>query len=108
MRDQDEAIHRVVYQLLPLGPVVARRMFGAAALSLDDRVFGIVHEGTVYFRTDEVTSERYADAGSAAFHMPESDGFEAVMPYHEVPQHVLLNSDLVCAWAYESVTRCTE
>ena len=108
MRDQDSTIRHVVDQLLPLGPVVARPMYGATTLSLDDRVFAIVHDGTVYFKTAPTTLSRYLLAGSAPFHLPKSTGIDAVMSYYAVPDVVLSDSDLACAWAYEAVILCDD
>ncbi|MCW2961206.1 MAG: transcriptional regulator [Thermoleophilia bacterium] len=103
MLERDAATQHVVKLLLPLGPIVVRRMYGGIALDLDDRNFAIIHGGSVYFRTHGATVARYLEVGSTALRITRDGGIEAVMPYHQVPSHVLADQDLACAWAYESV-----
>lgn len=98
----DEATRHVVELLSPMGPISARRLFGTWGLYLEDRIFGIVHGGTVYFRTNDATVARYREAGAQPFLYRRADGRSTVMRYHEVPAEVLEDSDLACAWAYEA------
>ena len=104
--DTIDGVTRGVIELLgPIGPVVARSLFGTWGLYLEDHIFGLVHDGAVYFRTSDDTIGRYVAAGCRPFRYQRSDGSSTVMPYHEVPQHVLDDSDLACAWAYEAAAK---
>ncbi len=98
----DAATRNVMEFLAPIGPVVARPLFGTQGLYLEDRIFGLVAEGRTYFRTTEVTAGRYVGSGSKPFEYQRQDGERTVMGYHEVPAHVLEDRDLACAWAYEA------
>ena len=98
----DAATQHAIELLSPLGPIVAKRLFGTWGLYLEDHIFGLVHEGVVYFRTDNATVERYAAAGSSPFLYRCTDGRDTAMQYHEVPQDVLADGDVACAWAYEA------
>ena len=98
----DDATRFVIDLLAPMGPVVAKRLFGTWGLYLEDRIFGLVHDGIAYFRTSGDTVAKYVAAGSRPFYYRRSDGRSTVMQYHEVPEHVLDDPDLACAWAYEA------
>jgi DNA transformation protein len=98
----DEATRHVMELLSPMGPISARRLFGTWGLYLEDRIFAVVHDGVVYFRTNDATVGRYRDAGSQPFLYRRADGRSTVMQYHEVPAVVLERSDTACAWAYEA------
>jgi DNA transformation protein len=101
----DGATRHVIDLLAPIGPVVARSLLGTWGLYLEDQIFGLVHGGVVYFRTSDTTISRYVDAGCRPYRYVRADGSSTVMPYHEVPQHVLDDSDLACAWAFESAAK---
>jgi DNA transformation protein and related proteins len=98
----DGATRGLIELLAPIGPVVAKRLFGTWGLYLEDRIFGLVDDGRTYFRTSDATIQRYVAAGSRPFVYRRSDGFGTVMEYHEVPAEVLADRDLACAWAYEA------
>jgi DNA transformation protein len=82
--------------------VVARSLLGTWGLYLEDRIFGLVNDGVVYFRTSDATISRYVAAGCRPYRYQRNDGSSTVMPYHEVPSSVLEDPDLACAWAYEA------
>ena len=100
----DDATRRMIRLLAPLGPVTAQRLFGTWGLYLEDRIFGLIHDGVVYFRTSGETVARYVAEGSQPFLYRRSDGRSTVMQYHEVPGHVLEDADLACAWAYDAAS----
>jgi DNA transformation protein len=98
----DEATRTVIELLAPIGPVVARPLLGSWGLYIEDRIFGLVNRGQVYFRTGSRTISRYVDAGSRPFVYQRDGGPSTVMPYHEVPRSILADRDLACAWAFEA------
>ncbi len=53
--------------LLPLGPVRARAMFGGWGLFLDDAMFGLIARERLYFKVDAETEPRFAAAGAETF-----------------------------------------
>lgn len=89
--------------LAPLGPVSAKRLFGTWGLYLEDRIFALVHDGVVYFRTSSETLPRYVQAGARAFRYRRRDGSSTVLQYHEVPAHVLEQPELARAWAHDAL-----
>ena len=62
-----ELITHLLDLLQPLGKVSARRMFGGYGLYLEDRMFGLVAEGTLYLKVDADSEGDYAQAGLPCF-----------------------------------------
>ena len=57
----------VVARLTPLGPVVARRMFGGHGIFLDDVMFALLAGDRLYFKVDAETKPAFAAAGAEPF-----------------------------------------
>ena len=71
-------------------------MFGGHGLYIGDAFFGIVHKGSLYFRTDEASRPAYVKAGSKPFN---PKGRQELHRYYEVPPEVLEDADELLAWA---------
>lgn len=91
----------VCEMLAPLGPVTARRMFGGHGLYLDGRMFGLIADEVLYFKTDDGNRSAYESAGMGPF-KPFADK-PMIMPYHEVPAEMLDRSEALCAWARPAI-----
>lgn len=101
-----DAVARHVLELVaPLGPATSQPLLGTYGLYLEDRIFGLVQGGVVYFRTDEETAPHYVEAGSEPLRYRLPSGWLTEPAYYEVPMHVLTDRDLMCAWAYEAAAR---
>ncbi|MBT4703019.1 MAG: TfoX/Sxy family protein [Rhodospirillaceae bacterium] len=88
----------VLDQLSPLGPVMARAMFGGAGIYLDGIMFALITRADVlYFRTGDANRDEYEDADMGPFVTNKEKS--TVMPYHEVPPDVIEDSDDMCDWA---------
>lgn len=74
----------VLDQLRNLPAVRAKAMFGGHGLYQDDRFFGIVMDGRVYFKTDEHSREAYLERRMAPF-IYEKARRTMTMRYYEVP-----------------------
>lgn len=92
----------VLEQLEPLGGVTRRAMFGGHGLYARGSFFGIVHEGTLYFRTDEASRVKYKQAGSRPFN---PKGKQELHRYYAVPAEVLDDVETLVAWAREAAER---
>ena len=91
----DGYIVYVMDLLETLGTVTGRRMFGGYGIWEDGDMFALLdRESTLYFKVDDDTRARYADAGSDQF---------MSMPYWSVPAQVLEDADQVHAWAREAI-----
>lgn len=95
-REPDSFTTYVLDQLSGLGRVEPRRLFSGRGLYWRDQIFGLIHDGRVYFRVSEETRPGYVARGSVPFEpMPG----HVMAGYHEVPGTVLEDADETVAWA---------
>ena len=85
-------------QLRPWGGVMARRMFSGQGLFRNGTMFALVHDDTLYLRTDPVNEGDFAAAGMEPFRY-RRNGRAVALGYREVPADVLDEADRLAAWA---------
>lgn len=98
--------------LAPLGPVLARRMFGGFGLYVDGLFLAIISRDELYLKADAASQARYAEAGCEPFRYSKTgkDGQEAVasLNYFRPPEETLESPALMLPWgrlAMESALR---
>ena len=118
----------VLEQLAEAKGLKIRAMFGGHGLYIGTSFFGIVHQGSLYMRTDEATRPAYVKAGSRPFNpkgraaplrapVQDSTGrpargagrvagkvaqppsYELTHRYYEVPSEVLEDAEELLVWA---------
>lgn len=98
MRDQ-ALLDFVLDQLSAAGDVESRAMFGGHGLYLRGAIFGIVHRGKLWFRTNAETRLRYVAMGAQPFRPSARQTLKA---YYEVPIGVLENRAELVSFALEA------
>ena len=97
----------VIDQLVELGGVSARRIFGGAGLYCEELFFGLIADDTLYLRVDESNRGDYTARGMQPFrpyaNRPSSGRRQLSMGYYEVPVEVLEDSRQLAGWAARSV-----
>ena len=88
----------VVESLQPLGPVVARRMFGGFGIYLDGVMFALIAYDTLYLKVDDRNGQAYEDAGLPYF-VYEDKSTPIRMPYREAPGEGFDDPEVLCDWA---------
>jgi DNA transformation protein and related proteins len=78
--------------------VAAKRMFGGNGLFRDGTMFAIVTGGALYLKTDDGNRATFEARGAAPFTYLRA-GKEVRLSYHEVPEDVVDNADLLVDWA---------
>jgi DNA transformation protein and related proteins len=78
--------------------IAARRMFSGAGLFRDGIMFALVHDDTLYFRTDAENVTNFAAAGMAPFSYARG-GHRVALGYHQVPADIIEESDELAEWA---------
>jgi DNA transformation protein len=86
----------VLEQLEAAKGLKTRAMFGGHGLYIGASFFGIVHKGSLYFRTDEASRPAYVKAGSRPFN---PKGRIELHRYYEVPSEVLEDAEELLVWA---------
>lgn len=97
----DSFVELVLDHLDAMGDVDSRAMFGGHGIYVDDLYFAIVHEGRLYFPTDETTRPDYETEGMGRFY-PYGDD-RAMGSYYEVPPDVIEDPDELVAWARKAI-----
>lgn len=90
----------VLEQLADARGLKVRPMFGGYGLYMGQSFFGIVHKGSLYFRTDEGSRPAYLKKGSRPFN---PKGAKELHRYYEVPAEVLEDAGLLLEWARRAV-----
>lgn len=98
--------------LSPLGPVLARRMFGGFGLYVDGLFLAIISRDELYLKADAQSQSRYEAAGCEPFRYSRTgkDGREEVasLNYFRPPEETLESPALMLPWgrvAMESALR---
>ena len=98
-RKKDSYRDFVLDQLRPLEGVSCRSMFGGYGLYLGSDFFGILHDGRLYFKTDEATRANYRDRGMGPF-APSAK--QVLKSYYEVPEEIVEDEEELASWAREA------
>jgi DNA transformation protein len=101
-RKDDSYRDFVLDQLRSLGGIDCRYMFGGYGLYLDGVFFGILHDGRLYFKTDEATRANYRNRGMEPF---APNRKQVLMSYYEVPEEIVEDQEELAAWAREAKGR---
>ena len=95
-KQKDDFIAYVLEQLSGISDVFEKRMFGGHGLYKGEYFFGIMHQGRLFFKTDETTKPQYEEYGMKPFSPSEK---VILKHYYEVPISILEDEDLIEEWA---------
>jgi DNA transformation protein len=98
MDGQTEFIRYLRDQLERWAPVEIRRMFGGYGIFRDGSMFGLIHDETLYLRSDEASQPLFAAAGMGPFRY-RRNGRIVALGYHEAPPEALEDPALLAEWA---------
>ena len=90
-------------QLVPLGPVAVRRMFGGAGLFLDGLMFGLIFDEALYLKTNAADRPDYEAEGLGPLTYRRSDGQTTAMSYWRAPERLLDDPDEMLNWARKAI-----
>jgi DNA transformation protein and related proteins len=85
-------------QLRRWGPVEVRRMFGGHGVFRGGAMFALIHDETLYLRSDEANRAAFAAAGMGPFRYRRR-GKLVALGYHQAPPEALEDSELLGDWA---------
>lgn len=95
----------VLAQLNDLRGLSFGPMFGGDALRCGAAFFGIVHNGRLYFRVNDVTRPAFEAARSGPFRIRSG---RIMREYLEVPHRVLEDAALAVEWAEQAIAATQE
>ena len=102
MAVRPQILSYLLEQLGGLPDLRSRRMFSGVGLYSGELFFGLIHDDTLYFKTDAVSSADYVARNMPRF-MPFPHRPKAILAYHQVPADVIEDAETLNAWARKSV-----
>ena len=90
----------VLDQLHELEDIEARRMFGSFGLYADEKFFGIIHAGRLYFKADESTAVEYRKRRMKPF---RPNAKQTLKSYYQVPVEIIEDAEQLAGWAKQAV-----
>jgi DNA transformation protein len=96
----DEGLVEWVQEALePMGAVTMRKMMGVATLYFDGKIFAIVDDAEVWFKSDAESAAVWDEAGCDRFTFTEKDGTVQTMNYRRAPADVHDDPEAMREWA---------
>jgi DNA transformation protein and related proteins len=92
-------VEDVLEQLAPLGPVQARRMFSGSGLFLGGRMFALILQERLYFKTDDTTRAAFEAAGGEPFVYTKAGGKAVTLSYWTPPPDAVDDALALLPWA---------
>jgi len=89
---------RAVDSLTPLGPVVARRMFGGHGIFLDDAMLALTFQETLWLKSDPENRAMFEEGGARPF-IYTRQGKPVELSFLSVPEDVMADRDRLIDWA---------
>jgi DNA transformation protein len=102
MAARSEFVDFLLEQLVLVGPVAARSMFGGHGIFLDGTMFGLVASDTLYLKVDDVNRGSFEDAGMGPFVYDGKKG-PVAMSYYEAPPDAVEDPETLLPWAQSAV-----
>lgn len=90
----------ILDQLRHLDGVECKQMFGGFGLYCTGIFFGIIANGSVYFKADATTVNAYKDKGMGPF---KPSAKQTLKNYYEVPPEILEDEQQLANWALKSL-----
>ena len=75
-------------------------MFGGFGLYCNGMFFGIIADGSVYFKTNENTVEDYKERGMEPF---KPSAKQILKKYYEVPEEILEDNEEFAEWGRRAI-----
>jgi DNA transformation protein and related proteins len=86
-------------QLMPMGRVTMRRMFGKTGVFCNGLMFGMVTDDTLYVRVDDHNKAVFREAEAAPPLNYEKHGRTIDLSFWRVPERLLDEPDELVTWA---------
>ena len=96
---QDSFKDFVLDQLSDLRGVTCRPMFGGYGVYQGEVFFGIIHQGRLYFKTNDRTRQAYVKRGMKPF---RPNARQRLRTYYEVPVDIIEDHEQLMGWAEQA------
>ena len=94
---EKEFVAYVVDLMQSIGPVHAKRMFGGHGIFIDDLMFALVADSTLYLKVDANSEAEFKAMELEAFTY-DKKGKPVSLSYYQAPEEALEDSDAMNTW----------
>ena len=101
-RELPENLSYLLEQMQCLGPVEARRMFGAYGIFIDGIMFGLYSDEQLYLKADSVSAEKFEQRGLPPF-IYQRSGKEIALSYRCAPEDFIDDTEVMSVWGMEAI-----
>lgn len=107
MKKHDEFVNFVIEQMQALGNVYAKAMFGGYGINIDDQMFALIADDTLYLKTNAGNLADFEQRGLLPFTYSR-DGKAYRMSYSEAPAELFDDDDVMKLWASKAIEAALE
>ena len=95
---ENEFVGYVVELMQSIGPVYAKSMFGGHGIFLEELMFGLISDGTLYLKADKESENEFLEKGLEVFTY-NRQGKRLKMSYYQAPEEALEDVEEMNTWA---------
>ncbi|MBH1989230.1 MAG: TfoX/Sxy family protein [Myxococcaceae bacterium] len=90
----------IIHDQLQALQIRGRRMFGGVGLYRGMTFFGLIWQGTLFFKTDDLSRNPYLKANMKPF---QPNPKQILKSYYQVPNEIVENREQLMLWAKEAI-----
>ena len=95
---ENEFVGYVVELMQSIGPVYAKSMFGGHGIFLEELMFGLISDGTLYLKADKESENEFLEKGLEVFTY-NRQGKRLKMSYYQASEEALEDVEEMNTWA---------
>jgi len=95
---ESEFVSYIVELMQSIGPVRSKGMFGGYGIFIEELMFGLVADNTLYLKADNETVNEFRDKGLEQFTY-NKNGKKSKMSYYQAPEEILEDKEEMNIWA---------
>lgn len=101
---KDDGFHEyILEQLQGVEGITSRKMFGGVGIYKDGLIFGMIADGKLYFKVDELNQKDFEDHNMGPFTYTNKSGKAVSMSYYEVPEKIIEDRHDLRNWVQKSL-----
>lgn len=94
----NEDLEFVRSKLAVIGPIEIKKMFGAAAIYYEGRIFGMIDDGDFYVKVDDENVDEFTSRELKQASYPQKDGTIMTMGYYAAPKDWHKSEESILFW----------
>lgn len=99
----NEFVTYIIDIMQVIGPVQAKRMFGAHGIFVENQMFALVANNILYLKADDETVGDFREKGLEKFKY-KKQGKEFSISYYQAPEEAMENSEIMMLWGNKALS----